>query len=118
MRKTTKQTGQLAGKYFHSLNGQNQVEWQGIVLGSPEPGYYTVQLFDWLAGQPRVIRIVEFIQLRSWLFYNNGDEMIYSYEHGTAKEGGPYRKYPTKKPEIPSKDSAVDGFNKMREAAK
>jgi hypothetical protein len=31
-------TEKLVGKYFHSANENDKVEWQGVVIGEPHPG--------------------------------------------------------------------------------
>ena len=81
----------LVGKCFHSLlNGK--VHWQGTILSSPEPGWYLVMLFEWFTGSPNVCRLVRFEDMQDWLFYVDDEMMNFSYEHGVAREGGPYNK--------------------------
>jgi hypothetical protein len=82
----------LIGQYFHSLDDQGQVEWQGVVIGCPEPGWYYLQLFEWTMGEPNVRRLVKFEDMTTWLFYEDADCMKFSYEYGSARAGGPYRK--------------------------
>lgn len=89
MKKETKNT--LVGKFFHSLNEKGKVEWQGIVLSNPEPGWYVLQLFEWAMGEPNVQRLARIEDMRGWLFYPDGKTMEFSYDHGVAREGGPYR---------------------------
>ena len=86
-------TDALAGHFFHSLTVEDeQLEWQGYVLGRVEPGVYLVQLFEWLMGEPNVRRLVRVERMQNWLFYETADQMAYSHDHGLAREGGPYRK--------------------------
>lgn len=81
------------GRYFHSINKEdNQVKWQGVVIGKPEPGLYLVALFSWDTGLPSVLRLVRIEDMGDWLFYSCSEDMVHSYECGTAREGGPYRK--------------------------
>jgi hypothetical protein len=40
----------LVGKYLHSANENNKIEWQGVVIGEPHPGWYLVQLFEWASA--------------------------------------------------------------------
>ena len=83
----------LLGQFFHSIGKENgQVEWQGVVIGNPEPGWYLLQLFEWLMGEPNVRRLVRIEDMGNWLFYENAEAMQVSYEEGCAREGGPYRK--------------------------
>ena len=80
----------LVGKWFHSIvNGK--IEWQGQVIGNPAPGYYLVQLYEWFAGSPNLLRIAKLEDMIAWLFYNSNEEMNLSHDHGAAREGGPYR---------------------------
>lgn len=79
----------LEGKYFHSLIQKDKairIQWQGLVLGSPEQGWYLVQLFSWLTGEPTAQCLVPFEQMRDWLFYSDTDAMSHSYEYGEAKQ--------------------------------
>ena len=34
----------LVGQYFHSIE-DGYLQWQGTVIGNPEPGWYLLQLF-------------------------------------------------------------------------
>lgn len=84
----------LIGQYFHSINEKGKIEWQGVVIGRPEPCWYLVQLFEWLMGEPNVRRLVNIEAMSNWLFYEDEDSMIYSYKNGIARAGGPYRDEP------------------------
>ena len=86
----THEPSALIGRYFHSIDA-GQVNWQGKVISHPEPNWYVVQLFDWIVGEPNVQRLVKIEQMNGWLFYENSEQMQFSYEHGTARNGGPYR---------------------------
>jgi hypothetical protein len=65
----------LVGKYFHSANETNKIEWQGVVIGEPQPGWYLVQLFEWASGEPSVQRLVPIEKMVGWLFYPDADAM-------------------------------------------
>jgi hypothetical protein len=67
----------LVGKYFHSANESNKIEWQGVVIGEPHPGWYLVQLFEWASGEPSVQRLVPIEKMASWLFYPDADAMTF-----------------------------------------
>jgi hypothetical protein len=86
----------LVGGFFHSVNKETgRVVWQGEIIGNPEPGWYLVQLFDWMAGQDTHRLLVKFEDMTGWLFYEDAEAMRYSWEHGTA---GPGTKYQGKHP--------------------
>jgi hypothetical protein len=89
----------LVGQWFHSI-GKNsgQVEWQGVVIGNPEPGWFLVQLHEWLMGEPNVRHLVRIEDMAGWLFYYSDEQMNFSYDHGTARAGGKYRKHQPEKP--------------------
>jgi hypothetical protein len=71
----------LVGKYFHSANETNKVEWQGLVIGEPHPGWYLVQLFEWVSGEPSVQRLVPIEKMIGWLFYPDADAMTFGSKH-------------------------------------
>ena len=81
----------LDGQFFHSINSEGKVEWQGYVIGSPQPGWYLIQLFEWFCGEPNVRRLVPLQAMENWLFYESAEAMCFSYEHGVARQGGMYR---------------------------
>ena len=67
----------LVGKYFHSANEDNKIEWQGVVIGQPHPGWYLVQLFEWTSGEPSVQRLVPIEKMMGWLFYPDANSMTF-----------------------------------------
>jgi hypothetical protein len=69
------ETEKLLGKYFQSANEDNKIEWQGVVIGEPHPGWYLVQLFEWASGEPSVQRLVPIEKMVGWLFYPDADAM-------------------------------------------
>lgn len=93
MTKPTKQKAALPardtlnGLFFHSTTSETKegksvetVLWQGLILGSPFPGYYLVQLFEWLMGGPSCLRLVRIEEMTSWRLYPTGDEMREAWE--------------------------------------
>ena len=81
----------LVGQYFHSIGPDGMLLWQGIVIGNPQPGWYLLQLFEWLMGEPNVRRLVRIEEMTTWLFYPDDVTMAHSYERGVARAGGKYR---------------------------
>jgi hypothetical protein len=75
---TAREPEKLVGKYFQSANENNKVEWQGVVIGEPHPGWYLVQLFDWALGEPSEQRLVPIEKMIGWLFYPDMDTMKFS----------------------------------------
>ena len=81
---------ELIGLFFHSVK-DGKIEWQGEIVGNPQPGWYMVQLFGWIDGIPNVQRLMRIEDMREWLFYEDTEIMQFSYDHGVAREGGKYR---------------------------
>jgi len=81
----------LVNQFFHSIDPvEKKVHWQGVVVGNPEPGWYLIQLFEWLMGGPSNRALVRIEDMKGWLFYGSAEEMQFSYEHGVAKPSGMY----------------------------
>ena len=70
-----RESEKVVGKYFQSADETNKIEWQGIVIGEPHPGWYLVQLFDWASGDPSVQRLVPIQKMVSWSFYPSADAL-------------------------------------------
>jgi hypothetical protein len=66
-----------------------RVEWQGVVKGCPQTGFYLVQLFDWMAGEPGTSRIVRVEDMLSWHFYGSAAKMR-SAHHAMSPLPPPY----------------------------
>jgi len=69
-----KQSG-LIGSYFHTIENED-INWQGLVLSSPEPMYYLCQLFSWMDGSGSLRKLVHIEQMKDWLFYDSNEQMI------------------------------------------
>ena len=75
----------LEKKYFHSFCDEGYVKLQGQVLGHSQDGYYLIQLFSWMSGDPSNCELVHFSSMAGWMFYCTAEEMIFSMDHGPAK---------------------------------
>jgi hypothetical protein len=71
----------VVGKYFHSANETNKVEWQGVVIGEPHPGWYLVQLFEWASGEPSAQRLVPIEKMIGWQFYPDASAITSGSKH-------------------------------------
>jgi hypothetical protein len=87
------ETEKLVGKYFHSATETNKVEWQGVVIGEPHPGWYLVQLFEWASGEPSVQRLVPIEKMVGWLFYPDADTMKFGSKRSPHQIPEPSRGY-------------------------
>jgi hypothetical protein len=90
-RRALKTKSPLVGKFFHSLNEQGKIQWQGCILAEPRTGWYLVQLFEWAMGEPSNQQLIAFKQMHDWLFYDCAEDMAHSYEYGVARH---LRTYP------------------------
>jgi hypothetical protein len=88
-------TENLVGKYFHSASETTKIEWQGVVIGEPHPGWYLVQLFDWASGEPSVQRLVPIEKMIGWLFYPNAAAMTFGSKGSQHQITEPMRAYHT-----------------------
>jgi hypothetical protein len=88
-------TEKLVGKYFHSASETSKIEWQGVVIGEPHPGWYLVQLFDWASGEPSVQRLVPIEKMIGWLFYADAAAMTFGSKGSQHQITEPTRAYHT-----------------------
>ena len=95
--------GDLVGKCFHSIV-DDTVQWQGVVIGRPEPGWYLLQLFSWVMGEHSNQQLVRIEEMRGWLFYPDAEAMNYSYEYGAAR---PHRVDLRRNEGVPKKEKPV-----------
>lgn len=77
----------MIGKYFHSIDDA-RINWQGVVIGEPQGGWYLVQLFEWLMGEESSMRLVKIEDMAGWIFYPDVESMRESYAHGEARPDG------------------------------
>ncbi|MGE4419997.1 MAG: GIY-YIG nuclease family protein [Sulfurimonas sp.] len=71
-------TKSLDGKFFHTFKN-NQVEWQGYIISEPKDGFFLIQLFDWILGEPSNQKLVSINDMLSWNFYDSVEEMNDAY---------------------------------------
>jgi hypothetical protein len=86
-------TEKLVGKYFHSATETSKIEWQGVVIGEPHPGWYLVQLLEWASGEPSVQRLVPIEKMIGWLFYPDAAAMTFGSkrsQHQTTEPPGAF----------------------------
>ena len=78
---TKKQTEgeSFVGHYFHEIDVDDKMKTQGVVIANPEPGWYLVQLFEWLHGNPTSRHLVRIEDMRSWCFYEDSEAMKSAY---------------------------------------
>ncbi|MDF0673749.1 MAG: GIY-YIG nuclease family protein [Nitrospira sp.] len=73
----------LVGKFFHSFK-DGKICWQGYIVADQADGYYLVQLFEWVLGDPSVQKVIHLGQMADWDFYGSTDEMYEAYERRTG----------------------------------
>jgi hypothetical protein len=70
----------MIGKHFHSFDTEGCVAWQGRIVGNPEPGWYLVQLYEWMLGHESIQKLVQIADMAAWDFYESQDDMLFAYE--------------------------------------
>jgi len=65
---------ELIGKFFHTFHENGNIRYQGRVTAEPVPGYFLVQLFDWLLGSPSNKELAPIAQMIGWSFYDDADD--------------------------------------------
>lgn len=63
------------GRWFHSVDDEGAIIWQGKLLAEVEPGLYQVQLYSWLDGEPTVQKRIALADMRGWKFYRTNAAM-------------------------------------------
>jgi hypothetical protein len=78
----------LIGLCFHSFttkDGKKTVRWQGQVVAAIEPGFYLVEVADWISGMNMTKQVVKLDTMQDWDFYDTAEEMRTVYETTWAK---------------------------------
>ena len=76
--------GGLVEMYFHSTTSDGNINWQGQVIARPEPGWFLVQTFEMMTGAHSACYLLPIEKMEDWLFYQDGDGMVHSFQHGIA----------------------------------
>lgn len=73
----------LVGKWFHTFDENGKVEYQGEICDSiaRKPGYYLVELYEWISGGPSCYKVVHIDNMDGWSFYDSADHMNRCYDH-------------------------------------
>ena len=79
----------LEGQYFHAIS-DGAVCWFGSVIGSPEPGYYLVEILSWLDTSAMHRRLVPIEDMMGWFFYQDRDQMIQATQSGEVCNYSPF----------------------------
>lgn len=65
----------IVGHFFHSFDPDTRhIVWQGQVLAQVGPGYYLVQLYEWLTGGAGVRRLVRIDDMLEWTLFDDEEE--------------------------------------------
>ncbi|HVU35321.1 MAG TPA: hypothetical protein VHE61_17930 [Opitutaceae bacterium] len=77
----------LIGRHFLWLkrvpldgDSPEEIRWQGVVLGCPQPGFYLVQLMELEKGSHYNQRLVKIEDMLAWQFYQDKQQMIGHWE--------------------------------------
>lgn len=75
----------LEGKFFHSFK-DGKVVWQGYVIAEAKDGYFLVQLFEWVMGEPSCQKLVRVDTMLGWDFYDTAQEMNDAWQRKWANK--------------------------------
>jgi hypothetical protein len=67
----------LVGSFFLG-DSENQV--QGAVVAEPFPGWYLVELFEWISGGSSCQKLVTIAEMKGWRFYDDDKWMRNQYQ--------------------------------------
>lgn len=77
----------LIGRSFHIFGDDGKVSRQGTVVAYCEEGYYLIQYFEWIMGEPSTMAVVHLKEMMtspeqdrqtgSWQFYEDVEQMKY-----------------------------------------
>ena len=84
-KRQTRKKDSLVGKFFHSFV-DGKVSWQGIVNAEPAPGFFLIQLFEWLCGHPSDQEIIPIDQMVGWRFYDDVEDWREAADSLTSRE--------------------------------
>src|SRR5690349_12759839 len=84
----------LVGGGMHWMYGDDLVKWQGRVIAAFGDGYYLVQLYSWVMGEPTEQIVVHISTCAVSghetkgrpVFYETPEEMNFAYEHRHAHQ--------------------------------
>jgi hypothetical protein len=81
MNDKTQQTN-IVGKFFHSMDDEGTIEWQGVVLERLEGAadLHRLQLYSWWTGEETIQEVVPRRGMDGWKFYTTHAEWLRAYE--------------------------------------
>ena len=68
----------LVNKFFHIMEGKH-VKYQGRIIGYIGSGYYLIQLYDFIDGNPSYKKIANCEKMIDWIFHETEDEWVTFY---------------------------------------
>jgi hypothetical protein len=68
------------GLWFHSLDAEGRIEWQGRIIRRIDATHWAARLHDWFDGLPDRVEIVDTKQMRSFHWYETDDDMRAAYD--------------------------------------
>jgi len=73
----------------HVRSSSDAIDWRGVVLGRPEPGWYLVRLFLRRSGDIRATHLVRIEDMRDWYFYEDREirNQVFPPTENITKEG-------------------------------
>ena len=75
--KNTEPVLTLVGCYFHTLDDDGCVQYQGRVRGNIGDGFFLIEYFEWFTGQPSKMELRHISEMKAgrWQFYEDSERM-------------------------------------------
>jgi hypothetical protein len=64
--------------FFHTFE-DGQISQQGRIIEEDLPGFYLVQFFEWIMGEPSSEQLVHVSDMKDWRWYETAEDMRTAY---------------------------------------
>jgi hypothetical protein len=72
----------LAGRCFFIVDEHGDWQYQGVIWGRVEPGFYLIQYFECFMGQPNDMKVVPLSEIMQWRLEEDDEMLRFQTEHG------------------------------------
>lgn len=75
----------LDGLFFHTVDDDNFIHEQGMVIGHVRDGFYLCERFEWMYGTVSCRTIDNISAMTTWRFYLSSKEMQKAYKNSPKR---------------------------------
>jgi hypothetical protein len=65
--------------FFHTFDTNGRIESQGLIIAEDLFGFYLVQYFEWIMGEPSSEELIHKNDTAAWRWYESAEEMRDAY---------------------------------------